>query len=1153
MSLLGPSMESPDPSENPVTEQFSEWIELKPEMVELMERQMEYWKVRLLDYWKIRLSDASILELPIDKTRPAVQSYRGESLQFVLSPGLTEELKTLSRREGVTLFMILVAAFQVLLHRYSGQDDIVIGTPTTGQNYLKLEKSIGFFVNLLALRTNLSGNPGFRELLKQVREVTIEAYANQNMPLEKLVEALHLQRDLSRNPLFQVMFVFQNTPDDKLQLDEIPTEFLKVNTETTQFDLTLELTEFSHGLIGRVGYATDLFEDATISRLIGHFQTLLEGITAHPDARLSELPLLTESERLQLLVEWNNTAASFPQDKCIHELFEAQVAATPQAVAVVHGNSQLTYAELNSQANQLAHYLRELGVKPDTLVAICIERSLNMVVGLLAILKAGGAYVPLDPAYPKERLAFMLEDSAPQALLTQGQLENLFTGMVKTLPIIDLGAEYLPWASRPDTNPDRHEQELTPNHLVYVVYTSGSTGKPKGVMIEHKGLCNMITDAKKRYEICEKDRVLQFLSIAFDAFAQEFFGALLSGASLVLRSDDWLCGARKFWELCEKNNVSIVTLPALFWRQLAQEDQVAIPVTIRQIIIGGEAVSSKALTSWFERGSYCPKLFNAYGPTETTINATIHQTSVDSLSLPSIGRPIANTSIYILDANNQPVPIGVTGEIYIGGAGVARGYLHRPELTAERFVVDPFATETEVRMYKTGDLARWLTDGTIEFLGRNDFQVKIRGFRVELGDIEAELVGHPAVRDVVVLAQENGDEARRLVAYLVLEDNFTPNVSELRDFLKNKMPEFMMPSIFVFLNALPITPNGKLDRKALPDSLDESAVVTDSAPRNEIERKLADIWKDLLGLKNIGIQDNFFNVGGYSLLAVKLITEVNNLFHVDLPIGAIYQSPTIKELGIIISSDNKQPSLYSLVPIQTQGSRPPLFAIHTITLLDLPRHLGKDQPLYFLRYGMGAEIKHSVSLPLLEELAYHYIKEMQQVQPHGPYYLIGFSFGGVIAYEMANQLVANGHQVNFVGLLDSCLEQQNSLKISKLFRLSPIQLLERIKNKINDRAIADKYGTDFWPHFYTSAPDRACSKGYQPKKYNAQVTLFQGIQCDKSLFSSPQPEIAWRKLLGDNLEVQAVSGSHLDICIEPHVQILAKKLIACMDKAINKG
>ncbi|MFI3157993.1 MAG: amino acid adenylation domain-containing protein [Methylococcaceae bacterium] len=865
---------------------------------------------RLLAYWKVRLSDVPTLELPTDKPRPAIQSFHGKTQPFSLSPDLTEGLKALSRREGVTLFMTLAAAFQVLLHRYSGQDDIVIGTPTAGRSRVELEDLIGFFVNTLVLRTDLSGNPSFRELLAREREVTLGAYAHQDMPFEKLVEALNPERDLSRNPLFQVMFVLQNTPNDQLRLNEMAVESLSVDNGTNQFDLTLELSETPQGLTGRVNYAGDLFEAASIDRLIGHFQTLLEGIVAHPEALLSELPLLTEAERRQLLVEWNATATPFPKDQCIHTLFEVQAATTPQAVAVIYEDSRLSYAELNAQANRLAQSLRELGVKPDRVVAICAERSLNLVVGLLAILKAGGAYVPLDPAYPKDRLAFMLEDSAPVALLTQVKLESLFEGIVKDLPVIALDDQYPPWANQPETNLDHSGTGLSPESLAYVIYTSGSTGTPKGVMVEHRNLCNLITDVKNRYHIGAEDRILQFAATAFDMSIQDIFGALLLGAGLVLRNDAWLAGTGKFWALCEKNAVSIITLPTLFWQQLAQEDAIVIPATVRHITIGGEAVSSQVLAAWFERKGYRPTLFNGYGPTEATIYSTSHEPSTDALSWQSIGRPIANTSIYVLDSHRRPVPVGVAGELYIGGAGIARGYLKRPELTAERFIADPFAAEADARMYKTGDLARWLADGTLEFVGRNDFQVKIRGFRIELGDIEAKLMEHPAVREAAVSAHQGADGLKRLAAYVV-PDGFMPAVPELRDFLKQKIPEFMLPSAFVFLDALPLTANGKLDRKALPEPVAEAVSVSHTAPSNEIEHKLVDIWNDLLGLKNIGIHDNFFERGGHSLLATQMIVRIEEHLSVEIPLTSLFGMPTISALAKLIENTEARAPIHS--------------------------------------------------------------------------------------------------------------------------------------------------------------------------------------------------------------------------------------------------
>ncbi|WP_333873503.1 non-ribosomal peptide synthetase [Methylobacter sp.] len=1100
---------------------------------------------RLLTYWKRQLADAPTLHLPTDKPRPQVPSFGMKRQLFSLPPSVAEGLKILSKREGVTLFMTMAAAFQIILHRYSSQDDIVMCTPVAADSRLELENLTGYFINILALRTNISGNPSFRELLSQVCEVILEAYANQDMPFKKLADTL----DLKRDPLFQVMFVFQDEP----QLNEIISECLQVDTEAVKFDLILKLSETPHSIDGIAEYATDLFEASTIRRLIGHFQTLLEGIIAHPEAHLSKLPMLTETERRQLLVEWNNTAIEVSGTNFIHQLFEEQVERTPHAVAVVYKNQQLTYGELNARANQLAHYLRHIGVEPEALVGICLERSIDQVIGWLSILKAGGAYVPLDPCYPKELLEFMLEDSAPLALLTNDQYEALFADMSKCPRLIDLSTKFPAWAIFPDTNPDHESVGLKPENLAYVIYTSGSTGKPKGAEILHRGLQNLLPwYIRESTNLTCDDTVLVVTSMAFDVTQKVIYGPLLVGARLVLASEPF--DPQAIVKLVLQERISMMTITPSGFYTLIDANTNGELSNLRRVFLGGEPMQPSKL---LEMPEPRPEFFNNYGPTECTAIATSFRMSADleqylNRSVP-IGRPIWNVRIYILDPYQQPVPIGVTGEIYIGGVAVGRGYLNRPELTAERFVLDPFVPETSAHMYKTGDLARWLTDGTIEFLFRNDSQVKIRGFRIELNDIEAALLQHPQLREVVVDVYEAVPADKRLVAYVVSRNNAMITPTEIRDFLKLKLPEFMVPSAYVLLNALPLTPNGKLNRKALPLPLAEEASKECSAPCNEIERKLIVIWKNLLGVKNIAIHDNFFELGGHSLLAVKMTIEISKQFNFDIPLGALYQSPTIKELGITISSGNQQSSSYSLVPIQTQGARPPLFAIHTISLHDLPRYLGKDQPLYFLRYGMAAECSNrSVRLPLLEELASHYINEIQQLQPRGPYYLIGFSFGGVIAYEMANQLVANGHQVNFVGLLDSRLDnQKRSLKIHKLFKPNTTQLLERIKNKINDRAIADKYGADFWPHFYTSVPDKACRNGYQPKKYNGRVTLFQGIQCDDSFFSYAPPEVAWRKLLGDNLEVQEVSGSHLDMCIEPHVKILAEKLIACMDLAIN--
>jgi aspartate racemase len=1090
-----------------------------------------------LDYWKIRLANLPTLELPTDRPRPAVQSFNGKIQSLVLTLDLTESLKALSQREGVSLFTILVLAFQVLLHRYSGQDDIVVGSLSNDeQGCLKLED-----LNILVLRTDVSGNPIFRDLLARMQKTVLEAYANQDVPFEKLLETLNLQPDRSHNPLFQVMLVLCDNAE------------LKEPTQTGKCDLCIKLSETAQGLQGSLEYATDLFDATTIERLIGHFQTLLEGIVAHPEARLSELPLLTQGEYQQVLVEWNDTAVALPDVGFIHQLFEKQVERTPQAIAAIYQDQHLTYSELNAKANQLAHHLRNLGVDSEARVGICAERSLDMVIGLLAILKAGGACLPLDPAYPEERLAFMLEDSNPSALLMQGKFAALFADSATSLPIIDLHDES--WTTLPDSNLDSNTVRLKPDSLAYIIYTSGSTGKPKGTCVLHRSLQNLIAWHIDESHLSSNDAVLIVTSCAYVFTQRAIFSALLAGARLVLANEPF--DPQAIIALLAKEHVSMINITQSGLNALINVNTDGQLNRLRRITLAGEPMNPSQLLALSEPR---PDIVNNYGATECAGTAIYHQAPSDleryrNRSMP-IGRPIWNTKIYILDSYQQPVPIGIAGEIYIAGTPVGLGYLNQPEMTAERFMRDPFTTQADAMMYKTGDLGRWLSDGTIEYRGRNDFQVKIRGFRVELGEIESTLRQHPQLREAVVGVYERVSGDKHIAAYVVAQGTDKPSPLELRDFLKPNLPEFMIPSAFVFLDALPINANGKLDRKALPapDQGGQDMKVEFVAPCNTVEKQLAELWADILTIDHIGIHDNFFDLGGHSLLAVKMIVEVNKLFNSALPLGVIYQSPTIKALANILLSGEQHASYYSLVPIQTQGSRPPLFAIHTITLEDLPRYLGKDQPLYFLRYGMAGEITdRPVRLPLLSELASHYIKEMQQAQPQGPYYLMGFSFGGLVAYEMAYQLVASGHQVNLVALLDTYLTGERQLMpLHRIIHKLPIKALEIVKNKITDLISPDKSSsTDFWPHFYTPEPDKVSRSGYQPKIYSGHVTLFQGLAMDSDYFIYTLPEHAWRNLLGDKLEVQETQGSHYEIFDAQNVKTLAEKITAAIDKTIN--
>ncbi len=921
---------------------------------EVLERQLAYWKEQLKDR-------PLMLDLPTDRPRPAVQSWRGATEKFALPLELSRKLRTLSREEGATLFMTLLAAFQTLLYRYTGQEDISVGTAIANRNRAEIEGLIGFFVNTLVMRTNLSGEPSFREVLKRARKVALEAYAHQDLPFEILVEALQPERDLSHTPLFQTAFALQNAPMEALELPGLTLTPLDVDTGTAKFDLMLVMAERPDGLSGVVEYNTDLFDTATIRRMVGHFQTLLTGIVSDPEQPISHLPLLTEREQQQLLVDWNATALATPMDRCAHELFEAQVARRPEAVAVTFEGQMLTYRELNRRANQLAHYLQKLGVGPEVLVGISTDRSPETMVGILGVLKAGGAYLPLDPTYPQERLAFMLEDAGVTVLLTQAHLRERLPA--HQAQVVHLDADWGIIAQEPDEKP---QSGVTPENLAYVIYTSGSTGVPKGTMLGHRGLSNLAEAQRQAFGIREGSRVLQFSPLSFDASVWETFMALANGATLCLARQEVLASGRELVRLLQEEGVTNVTLPPSVLSALGVPAE-ALP-QLETVISAGEACSAELVARWAPGRDF----FNAYGPTETTVCASMYLCDEEDSEAPPIGQPIANTALYVLDKNLQPVPIGVPGELHVGGVGLARGYLNRPDLTTERFIPNPFATpahpslagrgrgrvesrpeagsssgvpaptppsipplsggawggidvplsgggvgrvEAGDRLYKTGDLVRYRADGNLEFLGRIDHQVKVRGFRIELGEIEAILEQHPGVADGVVVAREDIPGDKRLVAYVVpkddegrkMEDESAPSlvprpsslVGGLRTFLKEKLPDYMVPSAFIFLDALPLSPSGKVDRQALPapDGARPTLEREYVPPRTPVENELAEICSELLGVNRVGVYDSFFELGGHSLLATQFISRVREAFDVEVSLRTLFEHPTVAELA----------------------------------------------------------------------------------------------------------------------------------------------------------------------------------------------------------------------------------------------------------------
>jgi amino acid adenylation domain-containing protein len=860
-----------------------------------------------MDYWRKRLADAPTpLELPTDRPHPAIQSYRGNSYRFQLAPELPRSLHHLSQQAGCTLFMTLLAAFNVLLGRYSGSEDIVVGTPIANRHRAEVEGLIGCFVNTLVLRTDLSCNPTVLELLEQVRERALEAYTHQDLPFEQLVEALQPQRSLSHTPLFQVMFVFQNTPASSSELEGLRLSPLPVENKTAKFNLTLFLEQSPQGLTTVWEYNTDLFDASTIERMAGHFQTLLEGMVAQPQQRISELPLLTTAEQHQLLVEWNDTQADYFSNHCIHELFEMQSLKSPDAVAamVVDVQSaasqsviqQLTYRELNDRANKVAHYLRTLGVGPDVRVGICIERSLEMVVGLLGILKAGGAYVPLDPTYPQERLRDMLQDAAVSVLLTQQSLVELLPSHQANVVCLD--SQWKVISTQSQENP---ASGVSATNLAYVIYTSGSTGKPKGIAMQHHSLVNLIVWQIENAIIDSKAKTLQFAPVSFDVSFQEIFSTWCGGGTLVLISEEIRRDAHALLRLCVEEKIERLFLPVIALQQLAQvaNDLPYHLASLQEIITAGEQLQiPPSLIRFFNDLPGCV-LHNHYGPSETHVVTafTLQGSASDWPTIPSIGRPIANTQIYILDNNLQPVPIGVPGELYVGGVGVAWGYFNRSDLTQEKFIPDPFSSQPQARLYKTGDLARYLPDGNIQFLGRRDRQVKTRGFRIEPGEIETVLSTHPQVQQAVIVVRGDDPANKHLVAYLVSHEE-SPSGSQLRNFLKQKLPDYMIPSAFVMLEALPLTPSGKLDHQALR-AADEELSRQDNGvlPRTLTEAAIANIVAAVLGLQLLSIHDNFFEIGGHSLLATRVISRLREEFEMELPLRSLFEKPTVAELA----------------------------------------------------------------------------------------------------------------------------------------------------------------------------------------------------------------------------------------------------------------
>jgi amino acid adenylation domain-containing protein/thioester reductase-like protein len=852
-----------------------------------------------VNYWQQQLTGIPpLLEIPTDHPRPPIQTFKGNNCTFKLSPELSQHLKNISQTSTATLNMTLLTAFNVLLYRYSRQEDIVIGIPSGNRQFPEIEPLIGCFVNTLPIRTQFKENLSFQALLNQVKQVFLEAYEHQDLPLEKVVEVVNPERNISYSPLFQVMFSWE----DMLHINHFSMADLKLTPVTmnaliAQFDLTLAMQETAEGLVGSFDYNCALFNQDTIERMITHFQTLLEGIAVNPEQSIELLPILPLSEQ-KLLAQWNQTNIAEHPKVCIHELFEHQVLKSPNAIAIEWENEKVTYQDLNHRANQLAHYLQSLGVDSEVLVGIYLERSLLVIVGLLAVLKAGGAYIPLDPDYPQQRLTYMAEDAQISLLLTQESLLDSLPAEDVGVIVLDKLADILTVQS-----PENPLSEVVPENLLCVLYTSGSTGKPKGVMLTHAALVNHSWGISEVFGLTESDRVLQFASFGFDVAAEEIFPTWLKGGTVVLRPGQMFATLTDFADFIEQESLTVLNITPAYWHEWAiavSQSLATVPSSLRVVAVGGDAVLPETVNIWRQMVGKRVQCINVYGPTEASVTAIVHDLldyQSEKINSVLIGRPIANTKAYILDQNLQPVPIGVKGELHLCGVRLARGYLNRPELTAEKFIDNPFANAAFNRLYKTGDLARYLPDGNIECFGRIDNQVKIRGFRIELGEIEAVLNQNIDVQTSCVIIREDTPGDKYLVAYIVAHYERIPMISELRQFLSSKLPLYMVPQAFVFLESLPLTTNLKVDRRALPAPTASQDQKTMIAPRTATEKIVAEIWQDVLGLKQISIFDNFFDLGGHSLKATQVISRLREQLAINIPLNYLFSEPTVAGLS----------------------------------------------------------------------------------------------------------------------------------------------------------------------------------------------------------------------------------------------------------------
>lgn len=1132
-----------------------------------------------LDAWREKLKlPLSPLDLPFSKPRPSVQSFRGRSHSQTLPRELVEAIDNLTARESSSRFLVGLAAFQSLMHRYTGQDDLLIGVPVANRQRPETREVIGFFTNTLVFRTNLGGDPTFRDVLGRARRTRTEAFAGSDIDLEALVEAIQPPHDPTRQPFFQIVFQYQNiaiTPD---RIGSLAAENVPLHNGTSMFDLRLVLEDSPDGGMWMwIEFNTDLFETAAIERLANHYLTLLTAACAEPNKPVSELPILTPAERKQILFGWNDTAGNYPGHLCIQSLFEEQVRRRPDAVAVVAGGREWSYQQLNTQANRLARYLQTQGVVPGTFVGICLKRSAEMIAAVLGVLKAGGAYVPLDPVYPRDRLAFMLSDTKAAIVLTEeGLIDSLPEGESRYVCLDQIAPELV------ELDGGNLGPKSGPADLCYVIYTSGSTGRPKGVVLRHRPVVNVLDWVNTTFKVGPSDRVLFVTSLSFDLSVYDIFGILGAGASVRVADEEDLRDPSALVRILQTEPITIWDSAPATLQQLVpffdQDRSRERREQLRLVMLSGDWIPVP-LPDQVRTNFPNARVVSLGGATEAAIWSNWYPVGTVDPSWPSIpyGKPIRNARYHILDKRLQPVPVGVPGELHIGGLVLADGYLNRPELTAERFIPDPHTPQAVTastpldtpRLYKTGDLARYFPDGNIEFLGRLDQQVKVRGFRVELGEIEAVLAQHPGVREVVVKNHRDAAGHVYLTGYIVPQPTSTPDPLELTKFLQAKLPDYMVPAHFVLLDSLPLTPNGKLDRAALspPDLAVAKPEVVFESPANDAERALQAIWEEVLKVRPISVTDSFYDLGGHSLLAAVLMARIESRLGHRLSIEALFSSPTVRGLATLIQR-KLELGRGCLVPLQKEGPNPPLFLIagaggHVFAFHQFARLLGSDQPVYGLK-AVGVDGSEP-PLESMKAIATRYLEEMLAARPEGPFIIGGYSIGAIIALELALQLRAAGKEVPLLIVYD--MLAPGYPRKPPLLRRTVAHLRHFARSSERLSYLKDRYrrvrgrvlgllnlhrldapgvpGMDVVPQENLKRVWGALTKAhshYWPSgKFDGKVVLFASATPENwpgCVFDDPNK--GWSNWTTQGVESHVVPAGHLEIFHENNQELLAK-------------